>query len=222
MTSARNEKAWDEGPVAEQFETMAQQREANVIGMWVFLATETLLFGGLFLAFSVYARQYPEAFAASSHHLHWELGAINTVILLTSGFTMALAELNAESQQRQKALVFLLATILLGIVFLGLKAFEYHSEYTEGLVPFLGMPFEYHGPQPEQAKLFFNFYFTMTGLHALHMLVGLGLLGVITALAWRWREPHRVARQVQISGLYWAFVDIVWIFVFTTLYLLKL
>ena len=206
---------------AEQFDDLEQQHRANVMGMWVFLATELLLFGGLFAAFLVFRTVYAVPFLEATHHLDLRLGTANTVVLLTSGLTMALAERMAWAHRRRAAVIMIALTIVLGVLFLGIKAFEWHHEYTLGLMPVLGLEFTYPGENPEIAQLFFNFYYSMTGLHAAHMLIGLGLLCAIVVPVVRSPDPGRVGRVVQISGMYWAFIDVVWIFVFTLLYLLR-
>ena len=134
--------------------------------------------------------------------------------------TRALAEQAADQHRRRLTLWWLSATIALGVAFLGLKGYEYYMEYRAGLVPFLDQPFAFSGPDPHNAMLFYNFYFAITGLHALHMIIGLMVLLVMLVLTYRWREGARVARQVRIAGLYWAFVDIVWVLVYCSLYLL--
>lgn len=212
----------DQGPVAEQFEAMGQQRQADRLGMWMFLGTELLLFGGMFGGFITYRVIHAEAFAEASSHLDLTLGTLNTALILTSGLTMALAEHVSKTARRNATVWLIMTTIAIGALFIGIKGYEWYKEYHEQLMPVLGLPFNYPGEQPERAELFFNFYFVMTGLHAVHMLVGIGLLSVIAVLAWRWREPPRIARQVQISGLYWAFIDIIWVFVFSLLYLLRI
>lgn len=209
------------GQVAEQFNDIDQQLQSNLFGMWLFLATELLLFGGVFAGFIVFRVIYGDAFAEAAGHLDLMLGSLNTALLLTSGLTMALAEQTVNAARRDATLALLLATIALGAVFIGIKGLEWYHEYEHQLMPVLGLPFDYPGEHAQRAELFFNFYFTLTGLHALHMLIGLGLLSVIGVLTWRWRDPSRIARQVQISGLYWAFVDVLWIVVFTLLYLLR-
>lgn len=206
---------------AEQFNTLEQQRHAGLMGMWVFLITELLLFGGVFGAFTVLKVLHEPIFAEAAHHLDLMLGTINTVLLLTSGLTMALAEQAVAVRRRGLGLAFLLSTIALGIVFLGIKAYEWHHEYTEKLLPVLDLPFDYPGEHPEVAELFFNFYYAMTGMHAAHMLIGIVVMAVMAALVARWREPGKLDRQIHVVGLYWAFVDVVWIFVFTVLYLLR-
>lgn len=206
---------------AGQFDDMQQQRRAGLLGMWLFLATELLLFGGLFGAFAYARIQHSEAFATAAQHLDLTLASINTVILLTSGLTMVFAEQAVHASRQRPSLAFVLTTLVLGLVFLGIKGWEWQHEFQQQLVPILDLPFNYPDPQPDIARLFFGFYFTLTGLHAAHMLVGLVILGVMLVRIGRWRIPERLARQVRIVGLYWSFVDVVWIFVFTTLYLLR-
>lgn len=206
---------------AIQFDDMAQQSRAGLMGMWVFLITELLLFGGLFASFAIFRVQHAEVFADAAHHLDLTLGGLNTVILLTSGLSMVLAEQAVSAGRKRLALGFLLGTILLGLVFLGIKGFEWYKEFSHHLMPVLDLEFSYPGEHAPVAELFFNFYFAMTGLHAAHMLVGLIILGVMAVFVSRWRKPDQLNRQIRIVGLYWAFVDVVWIFVFTTLYLLR-
>jgi cytochrome c oxidase subunit 3 len=207
------------GPVAMQFETMAQQTETNVLGMWVFIGSEVIMFGGMFMAFVVYRSLYPEAFHIAAGHLHWVIGTGNTAILLTSSFTMGLAEWNVNRGARRLALLLLACTIVLGVMFLCLKGYEYDLEFHEGLAPFTGFNFTYLGPDIPQANLFFRFYYTMTGLHALHLSIGIGAVSVLWMLVYGWKKPGRIARQVQIIGIYWAFVDMVWVFVYPLLYM---
>ena len=140
--------------------------------------------------------------------------------LMAASLAVALAEQAADQHRRRLTLWWLSATIALGVAFLGLKGYEYYMEYRAGLVPFLDQPFAFSGPDPHNAMLFYNFYFAITGLHALHMIIGLMVLLVMLVLTYRWREGARVARQVRIAGLYWAFVDIVWVLVYCSLYLL--
>src|SRR5437867_4184246 len=213
------------------FENMEQQREAGTLGMWVFLVTEIMFFGGMFLAYTLYRYKYPVAFAAASNHLDIRLGAINTVVLIVSSFTMAMAVFSTQIGKRRNSIIFLITTMALGLAFLVIKGFEYHSKYVDNLIPgtlIPGHPFnpnlhEMHlpaGVAPGNLQMFYVIYFAMTGMHALHMVIGLGILTVILIMAWRRRFSPEYHAPVEISGLYWHFVDIVWIFLFPLLYLL--
>jgi len=203
--------------LAPQFDDLTQQRAADTLGMWVFLATEVLFFGGLFLGFFVYRYIYPEAFAAASGHLHLWLGGINTIVLLTSSLTMTLADRAAEADRRRALMLLLGATALLGIAFLAIKAVEYSEEFRAGLAPLFGQVFRFEGPHRNQAELFFHFYFLMTGLHALHLFIGIVILTVMIGLAaWR-RRP--LSTKIAMTGLYWHFIDVVWVMLFSVLYL---
>ena len=210
----------DNAALAEQFDDLAQQHEAASLGMWVFLVTEILFFGGLFAGYTVYRTSYPEAFREASHHLDVLLGSINTVVLITSSLTMALAVYSAQAGRRRALVVYLLLTLVLGAVFLGIKSTEYAHKYEQGLVP--GTLFAYSGPHPGQVELFMLFYFVMTGLHALHLIVGLGMLGILAVLAWRGQFSADYYAPVETGGLYWHFIDIVWIFLLPLLYLIGL
>jgi cytochrome c oxidase subunit III len=206
--------------LAQHFDTIEQQREAGSLGMWIFLVTEVMFFGGLFLGYVTYRITYPEAFADASRHLDTVLGAVNTAVLICSSLTMALAVHSAQVSKRLLLLVCLGATLLLGVVFLGIKFTEYAHKFVEHLVP--GRAFVYPGPYTQPAELFFSLYFAMTGLHALHMVIGVGVLAVLCVQAWRGRFSPAYHTPVELSGLYWHFVDIIWIFLFPLLYLLGL
>ena len=147
-------------------------------------------------------------------------GTVNTVVLLTSSLTMALAAHAAESLQRKKLVLLLAATMVLGSICLGIKGMEYHHKYEHGLMPLLGLPFEWHGTSPGHAAMFFDLYFLMTGIHALHMVIGLGILLVLLFNASRGGLLGDFSAPVRITGLYWHFVDIVWVFLFPLLYLI--
>jgi cytochrome c oxidase subunit 3 len=206
--------------LAEQFEDPAQQRETAVLGMWAFLATEVLFFGAFFVALSVYRNTMHTAFKEGSHHLSWALGTFNTAVLLTSSLTVALAVHYAQHGQTRKLIAMLRWTMLLGVIFLGVKAYEYYSEYREGLVPMIR--FTYTGPEaPGSVKMFFVFYFGMTALHATHMVVGLGLFAYLLRRAGRGDFSPAYNTPVEVIGLYWHFVDVVWIFLFPLLYLIR-
>lgn len=197
---------------------MEQQYDASNLGMWVFLLTEIMFFGGLFVGYVVYRSAYPAAFAEGSHHLDIVLGSINTVVLIGSSLTMVFAVHAAQIGQRQLLTGFLLLTMLLGLVFLGIKAVEYAHKFETRLVP--GSMFFFEGSHANQVELFYSFYFAMTGMHALHMIIGIGLLAVFAWQAWRGRFSPAYYAPVEIIGLYWHFVDIVWIFLFPLLYLI--
>jgi cytochrome c oxidase subunit 3 len=199
------------------FDDAAQQHEASWLGMWVFLATEVMFFGGMFLGYTIYRASYPQAFASASNHLDIWLGSINTAVLICSSFTMALAVRNAQIGQNRPMIIFLILTMVLGLVFLGIKFSEYYVKFEEHFVP--GLEFSFEGPFASAAEIFFSFYFAMTGMHALHMIIGFGLLTTLVVKAARGRFSSNYHTPVELVGLYWHFVDIVWIFLFPLLYL---
>ena len=206
-------------PLAHQFDDLPQQHAAADLGMWLFLATELMFFGGLFLTYFIY-RSYDEAaFAAASHQLDVVWGTVNTAVLLTSSLTVALATHAATAGQRRNLILFLVATMGLGIVFVVIKGLEYQHKYQHGLMPLLGLPFHWDGPSPAGAELFFDLYYLMTGVHLLHMVIGLGLMLVLLVKAFRGGLLGDFATPVRLTGLYWHFVDVVWVFLFPLLYL---
>jgi cytochrome c oxidase subunit 3 len=209
--------------VAHHFDDARQQRHAAVIGMWIFLITEVMFFGGLFTGYSVYRVTHFLAFEEGSRHLDRLLGAVNTGVLLTSSLTMALAVHAAAHGRGRMTSVLLGCTILLGSAFLAIKAYEYWHKYETGLVPY----WAFHPDtlfdarvDPRELELFFSFYFAMTGVHALHMVIGIAVLSVLAVLAWRGRFCAEYHTPVEVAGLYWHFVDIVWVFLFPLLYLI--
>lgn len=202
--------------VAHQFEDAAQQREAANLGMWTFLATEVLFFGGLFMAYLLYRLEYPADFAAASRHTDLWYGTLNTAILLTSSLTMALAVHAAHAGKTVSTGRFLLLTLLLAAGFLVVKALEYHQDFVERLVP--GPNFNH--TLPSRAEIFYWLYWTLTGLHAIHVMVGIGVLGVMAALNRRGRFSSAYYTPVELAGLYWHFVDLVWIILYPSLYLI--
>ncbi len=203
--------------VAHQFNSSAQQREAVTLGMWIFLATEVLFFGGLFAAYTVYRHNFPEQFHEASHHLDIVLGAVNTGVLLVSSFFMAMAVWSIQAGRRKLVVLNLVMTVLLAIAFLGIKGFEYHHKFVEHLVP--GSGFHYDGDWPGRAEMFFWLYFVMTGLHAIHVIIGIVVISVMAGLVWSGRIGRENDAAVELTGLYWHFVDIVWVFLFPLLYL---
>ncbi len=209
-----------ERPVlAEQFDDPAQQREAATLGMWVFLVTEVMLFGGMFTAYSAYRWIYRAAWTAGSAHMLLVVGAVNTAVLLVSSFMMAQAVQAATLGQRRRQVVYLALTASLGCVFLALKGYEYWSHYREGLVP--GRLWHYAGAHPRPVQIFFYLYYAMTGLHAVHLTVGVLLVGVLTVLAARGTFSARYHTPVEVIGLYWHLIDVIWIFLFPLFYLVQ-
>lgn len=209
-----------EGMVGHHFEDLEQQREANVVGMWVFLATEIMFFGAMILGYLVYRQAHPAVFAEASRHLDVVLGTINTGVLLCSSLTMVLAVYAAQSGKRRAAVAFLLFTMLLGLTFLSIKGLEYYHKYEERLLPLEGLPFVYDGAAPQQAQLFFNLYLILTGIHAVHLLIGVLIVAVLAFFVWRGRFLGAGYMPVELVGLYWHFVDVVWVFLFPFLYLI--
>jgi cytochrome c oxidase subunit 3 len=226
-----------------QFQTMTQQKEAAVLGMWAFLLTEILFFGGLFMAYLLYRTWYHDAFVAASTSITLSWGLINTVVLIGSSLTMALAVRAAQLNERKATVNWLILTMVLGVVFLGIKVVEYADKFEHHHVPGPNYIWEAAGHEAAQGEaaaadsgghsdatdtsnyqlhtqIFFSLYFTMTGLHALHMIIGIGLMMVITWMAWKGRFSSEYYTPVEMSGLYWHFVDIVWIFLFPLLYLI--
>jgi cytochrome c oxidase subunit 3 len=222
------------------FANMEQQREASTIGMWVFLVTEIMFFGGMFLAYTIYRGKYPESFAVASNHLDIWLGGVNTVILICSSFTMALAVYCTQVGKLRLQIIFLIMTMIFGAAFLGIKAVEYHEKYVDNLIPGQlipghkfnptvnphGAPHDPHklelipNSSVRQVELFYWIYFAMTGMHALHMIIGLGIMSFLLYFSIRGRYGPEYHNPIEITGLYWHFVDIIWIFLFPLLYLL--
>jgi len=200
------------------FDTLGQQKSAASLGMWVFIAQEIMFFGGLFLTYAIYRALYGHVFAEASSHLDWKLGAFNTAVLIGSSLTMAMAVHAAALGHRKAIAGWLVATIVLGTVFLGVKVVEYGEKFEHHLVP--GPHFQYVGPDGPHAQIFFSLYFAMTGLHALHMIIGIPILAYMAWRGWQGRFGPEYHTPVEMTGLYWHFVDIIWIFLFPLLYLL--
>ena len=199
------------------FQTLDQQHEAATLGMWVFLVTEVMFFGGLLMAYLLYRVWYPVAWAEGSLELDIYLGGFNTVVLIGSSLTMALAVRSAQTGAPRATVNWLLVTMALGLTFLVVKFFEYKHKWDVNHIP--GPNFIMEGPHARQIEMFTSLYFGLTGLHALHMVIGVSILSVIAWMAHRRRFSPEWYTPVEISGLYWHFVDIVWIFLFPLLYL---
>jgi cytochrome c oxidase subunit 3 len=212
-------EAGEHGHLQHHFEDEEQQKDASTIGMWVFLVTEVMFFGGLFLAYFVYRQAYPAAFASASNKTVLLIGAFNTTVLICSSLTMALAVNAAATGKRQLTGLFLILTLVLGSAFLGVKAYEYHDKYVHHEIP--GLNFECEGcADAQHTPLFFSLYFGMTGLHATHMIVGAVILVILIFRAYKGAFSPEYHTPVELFGLYWHFVDIVWIFLFPLLYLI--
>lgn len=206
-------------PAPSPFSDEEQHSVANHLGMWTFIATEILFFGGMFACYAIYRFSYPKAFALGSEHLKFWIGTVNTGVLLTSSLFMALADLAAKANARTAVRWNLIATWILGAVFLGLKFYEYYLTGQENHVP--GRGFHFDGPHAPQVELFMFLYFAMTGLHALHMIFGLSAVTWLLWLNHRGRLNSTHNAPVGIVGLYWHYVDCVWIFLYPLLYLAR-
>ena len=202
------------------FEDMAQQFDSSTLGMWVFLLTEIMFFGGMFGAYTVYRSMYPDAFASTSKHMIPLLGATNTAVLICSSLTMALAVRWAHIGSRALVRVMIILTMIFGLAFIGVKFTEYYLHYKDHLVPWLNFQYPEHPALAHNAEILFCFYFFMTGFHALHMFIGLGLLTYLLIKNEQILFGPDYYSPVEIVGLYWHFVDIVWIFLFPLLYLI--
>lgn len=200
------------------FDTVEQQRASSTLGMWVFLVTEIMFFGGLFTVYLVYRNLFHEAFILGSRELDIKWGATNTAVLICSSLTMALGVRAAQTGKRKALMFFLVLTMILGTAFLGIKAIEYAHKFEHHLVP--GASFQFDSPDAKQVQLFFSLYFCMTGLHALHMIIGLGIMSWLLYHSAKGRFNPEYYSPVEVGGLYWHFVDIVWIFLFPFLYLI--
>ncbi len=216
---------------------MEQQREASTFGMWVFLITEIMFFGGLFCAYLIFRNLYHPAFVAASNTLDVTLGTTNTAVLICSSLTMAMAVHSAHIGSRKLLMLFLVATMVLGTAFLVIKGVEYYQKYAEHHIPgitFSSAEFVHpkvepgkKGPEPlspdmaHHTQIYFGLYFAMTGMHAVHMIIGMGLLTFLLWMAYRNAFTPQHYTWVENFGLYWHFVDIIWIFLFPLLYLIS-
>jgi len=202
------------------FDSLEQQLYASTFGMWVFLVTEVLFFGGMFMAYILYRIWYPEMFVHASHHLSIPLGTFNTAVLIGSSLTMAYAVNAAQRGAKpREQVMWLLGTMFLGAVFLGVKVIEYADKFGHHLVP--GSNFHFDKPEFQQtAQIYYSLYFSLTGLHATHMIVGMVIMAIIARMAAKGQFTAEWYTPVEIMGLYWHFVDLIWIFLFPLLYLI--
>jgi cytochrome c oxidase subunit 3 len=203
-----------------QYHDIDQQREAAEMGMWIFLVTELLLFGGLFISYTVYRYRYPAVIAEASRHLDTAIGTFNTAVLIVSSLGMGLAVYGAQTAKRKRLLIGLAVAILFGSLFMALKALEYYHHYQHNEFP--GLAFDYSVPDAHAVQIFFFMYFAMTGLHAVHLTIGIALVCIILFQAYRRTYSPEYYTPVENAGLYWHFVDIVWIFLFPLLYLIDI
>ena len=211
------------------FADMEQQKNTASLGMWLFLVTEIMFFGGLFCAYLIYRLMHFNAFAAASQQLSIGLGAFNTAVLLVSSVTVVLAVYAAQEGKRNQLVIYLVLTVVLGLTFLGVKAIEYKEKFERHEVPgptfAFDKPFDDNGKpipvNPKEAELFFSLYFAMTGMHALHMIIGCGLFSVLAILAWKGHYSPGYYTPIENAGLYWHLVDIIWIYLFPLLYLIN-
>ncbi len=204
---------------AHHFKNAHHEFDACKVGMWLFLLQEVLFFAPLFVGYALFRVMYPEAFFEASLLLDWKMGALNTAALITSSFTMALAVNAVQRGKNDKAVKYLFLTILLACVFLVVKYFEYTHKIHEGILP--AQLYTYPHTVHERTPLFFSLYFMMTGLHGIHVLIGIGLLIWIMLKAKRNEFSTEYITPVELVGLYWHFVDLVWIYLFPLLYLIR-
>ena len=236
------------GELYGQFQTLEQQKETATFGMWVFLVTEVLFFGGMFLTYTINRHEYFTAFGVGSNSLDITLGTTNTLVLILSSFTMAMGVWSAQTGKKKLVPLFLILTLILGCAFLGIKFVEYKQKFDHHLIPGRNFDVSYCISNPaacglqgkaleeekaevqkafasdpdtnSHAQLYFSLYFAMTGLHALHMIVGAGLVIWLIKVSLTGRFTPQYNTPVEIVGLYWHFVDIVWIYLFPLLYLI--
>jgi cytochrome c oxidase subunit 3 len=219
--------------LAHQFDDLHQQKESVTLGMWAFLVTEVMFFGGAFLGYAIYRFYYPQAFAHASSLESWRLGGLNTGVLLCSSLTVALAVHRAQQGDNAGVIRLLGVTIVLALCFVSIKLYEYHHIIESGHAPWQRSLEAYYGgagdntsPRHETAlglrpmHIFFSFYFAMTSIHAIHMLIGVGLFIWLIKLARQRRFSPQYYNPVEVVGLYWHFVDIVWIFLYPLFYLI--
>jgi len=204
--------------VGHHFSSLDRQTEAMRLGMWLFLATEVLLFAGLFCGYAVYRYQFPLAFQQSSRHLNLLLGTLNTIVLITSSFTVALAIHFTRTNKRNAAAICLVITILFALAFLGFKAIEYAEHFREHALP--GKYYASEDVRIPGAAMFYTMYFLMTGLHGLHVIAGMSVLSYVLWRLMQGRYSSKYYMGIELGGLYWHLVDMIWIFLYPLLYLI--
>jgi cytochrome c oxidase subunit III len=216
--AAKTSNGLIEHEVAHHFDSLEQEFDSHKLGMWLFLASEIMMFGALFVGALVFLTLHPEAFHQGSSHLDWKLGTVNTFFLLTSGLTMGLAVFAAQSGQQAKVRMNLLLSVVLASGFLVVKTIEYSSKIHHGTLP--GQAFSATGFTDPYVHQFYSLYFVMTGLHGLHVLIGMGLMIWCWFVAGKYRFTRAFFTPVELVALYWALVDLIWVFLFPLLYLI--
>jgi len=204
--------------LAHHFTDIVQQRDSAKLGMWIFIMTEILLFGGLFTAYTVYRVLNPDMFYNAHKHLDITLGTINTIVLITSSVTMALAIRSMQFARKKATLIFLLGTLALAAAFLVIKYFEYSHKIHLGQLP--GRFYTFSGIEGTNPHIFFSIYFTMTGLHALHIIGGMIVISLMIFRTARNHFSSEYYTPLELTGLYWHLVDLIWIYLFPLLYLI--
>lgn len=217
--STANTHAPGERHHAHHFDNAEHEYQSSKQGVWLFLCTEILMFGGLFVAYALFHHMYPELFIAGSKYLDWKLGATNTVVLLFSSLTMALGIYYNQMRNKNMAALMLTITIVCGFIFMGIKWVEYSHKFHEGLYP--GAMFSGEVGEVKNLALYFSFYFMMTGLHAIHVLTGMGLIAWVLVRTLRGEFGPEYYTPVEGVGLFWHLVDLVWIYLFPLLYLVS-
>lgn len=202
---------------AHHFKDGDHEFSTSKLGIWLFLCTEIVMFGVLFVAYTLYHNQYPEAFSEGAKFLNWKLGAFNTVVLLLSSFTMALGIHYCQKNNSKKAVLNLALTLVFGAIFMIVKYYEYTHKFHLGLYP--GKFFSYEGAESANLALYFSFYFLMTGLHGLHILLGMGVITWVLIRARRGEFNSEYYTPVEGVGLFWHVIDLIWIYLFPLLYL---
>lgn len=204
--------------VQHHFDTAEQQFESSKLGLWLFLVTEVLLFGGLFVAYILFRALYPDMFAEAHHHLDKVMGAVNTVVLICSSLSMAMAVHYVQNNNRKVAIRLLTFTVLCGAAFMVVKFFEYKAKFDHHLFP--NSSFDFAAFKHSNANLFYSLYFLMTGLHGVHVLVGMSLITWMIVRTRRNEFSSEYYTPVELTGLYWHLVDLIWIYLFPLLYLI--
>ncbi|MCH8523006.1 MAG: cytochrome c oxidase subunit 3 family protein [Balneolales bacterium] len=216
---ANTNTAHGESHVQHHFVDSEQQFDSSKLGMWIFLVTEVLFFGGLFVAYIVYRAWNPELFYMSAKELSTMMGAINTIVLIGSSLTIALAVRAAQLNQQANISKYLLVTIFLACVFLVIKYFEYTSKFAVGILP--GELYTYEGIDHPGAAIFFSIYYMMTGLHGIHVIIGIGIMVWLLVKTRQGAYSSSYFTPIEITALYWHLVDLIWIFLFPLLYLIE-